>query len=148
MDGHATDHVEILQDHNALFRSLAFYEEDLERRCKMHKRRVDMLEPICNDLNAQYYLMIRRQMMFELAEIYNEMMDLKLTLANRQADSETLDNHTIKKFNHLCSALQGTALVFLCSYIHSFNRFLKSGVLLSRYFQMFLDSKKIQRKQS
>lgn len=56
------------------------------------------------DLNAQYYLMIRRQMMFELAEIYNEMMDLKLTLANRQADSETLDNHTIKKFNHLCSA--------------------------------------------
>lgn len=43
-------------------------------------------------------------MMFELAEIYNEMMDLKLTLANRQADSETLDNHTIKKFNHLCSA--------------------------------------------
>nr|XP_040059351.1 KIF-binding protein [Gasterosteus aculeatus aculeatus] len=115
MDGHVTDHVEILQDHSALFRSLAFYEEDLERRCKMHKRRVDMLEPICNDLNAQYYLMIRRQMMFELAEIYNEMMDLKLTLANRQADSETLDNHTIKKFNHLCSAS-------------------------AKYFQMFLDS--------
>ncbi|KAL6113227.1 kifbp [Pungitius sinensis] len=115
MDGYVTDHVEILQDHSALFRSLAFYEEDLERRCKMHKRRVDMLEPICNDLNAQYYLMIRRQMMFELAEIYNEMMDLKLTLANRQADSETLDSHTIKKFNHLCSAS-------------------------AKYFQMFLDS--------
>ncbi|KAM8894303.1 KIF-binding protein [Spinachia spinachia] len=115
MDGYVTDHVEILQDYSALFRSLAFYEEDLERRCKMHKRRVDMLEPICNDLNAQYYLMIRRQMMFELAEIYNEMMDLKLTLANRQADSETLDNHTIKKFNNLCSAS-------------------------AKYFQMFLDS--------
>ncbi len=55
-------------------------------------------------MNAQYYLMIRRQLMFELAEIYNEMMDLKLTLANRQADTESLDNHTIKKFNHLCSA--------------------------------------------
>lgn len=56
------------------------------------------------DLNGQYYLMIRRQLMFELAETYNEMMDLKLALANRQADTQSLDNHTIKKFNHLCSA--------------------------------------------
>lgn len=48
MDGYVTDHIEILQDHSSLFRALAFFEEDLERRCKMHKRRVDMLEPICN----------------------------------------------------------------------------------------------------
>ncbi|KAG7236001.1 hypothetical protein INR49_001399 [Caranx melampygus] len=115
MDGYVTDHIEILQDHSSLFRALAFFEEDLERRCKMHKRRVDMLEPICSDLNSQYYLMIRRQLMFELAETYNEMMDLKLTLANRQADTQSLDNHTIKKFNHLCSAS-------------------------AKYFQMFLDS--------
>lgn len=47
MDGYVTDHVEILQDHSALFRSLAFFEEDVERRCKMHKRRVDMMETIC-----------------------------------------------------------------------------------------------------
>lgn len=43
-----TDHVEILQDHSALFRTLTFFEEDLEARCKMHKRRIDMLEPVCN----------------------------------------------------------------------------------------------------
>uniref|UniRef100_A0A667Y1C7 KIF-binding protein n=1 Tax=Myripristis murdjan TaxID=586833 RepID=A0A667Y1C7_9TELE len=104
IDGYVTDHIEILQDHSALFKALAFFEEDLERRCKMHKRRIDMLEPICNDLNAQYYLLIRRQLMFELAETYNEMMDLKLSLANRQADTQPLDNHTIKKFNHLCSS--------------------------------------------
>uniref|UniRef100_A0A3Q3X6D3 KIF-binding protein n=1 Tax=Mola mola TaxID=94237 RepID=A0A3Q3X6D3_MOLML len=115
MDGYVTDHVEILQDHSALFRNLAFFEEDLERRCKMHKRRIDMLEPICNDLNAQYYLLIRRQMMFELAETYSEMMDLKMTRSNRQADTESLDNHTIKKINHLCSSS-------------------------AKYFQMFLDS--------
>uniref|UniRef100_A0A7N6BAM7 KIF-binding protein n=1 Tax=Anabas testudineus TaxID=64144 RepID=A0A7N6BAM7_ANATE len=115
MDGYVTDHIEILQDHSALFRALAFFEEDMERRCKMHKRRVDMLEPICNDLNSQYYLLIRRQLMFELAETYSDMMDLKLTLANRQADTQSLDNHTIKKFNHLCSAS-------------------------AKYFQMFLDS--------
>ncbi|KPP79161.1 KIF1-binding protein-like [Scleropages formosus] len=101
MDGHVTDHIEILQDHSALFSALSFFEEDLERRCKMHKRRVDMLEPICKDLNAQYYLLICRQLQFELAETYYEMMDLKLALANKQ---DELDAHSIKKFNHLCNA--------------------------------------------
>lgn len=56
------------------------------------------------DLNSQYYLLIRRQLMFELAETYNEMMDLKLARANRQGDIQSLDNHTIKKINHLCSS--------------------------------------------
>ncbi|XP_061131950.1 KIF-binding protein [Syngnathus typhle] len=115
MDGYVTDHVEILQDHSSLFRALAFFEEDVERRCKMHKRRVDLLETICLELNAQYYLMIRRQLMFELAETYNEMMDLKLTLANRLADTQSLDSHNIKKFNSLCIAS-------------------------NKYYQMFLDS--------
>ncbi|XP_063047905.1 KIF-binding protein [Engraulis encrasicolus] len=101
MDGHVTDHIEITQDHSALFKVLAFFEEDLERRCKMHKRRVDMLEPICKELNPQYYLLVCRQLQFELAETYYELMDLKLALADRQDD---LDAHTVKKFNTLCSA--------------------------------------------
>lgn len=101
MDGHVTDHVEILQDHSALFRVLAFFEGDPERRCRMHKRRVDLLEPVCRDLNARFYLLIHRQLQFELAETFYEMMDLKLTVANRQ---EQLDGHALKKFNQLCSA--------------------------------------------
>ncbi|XP_076831098.1 KIF-binding protein [Brachyhypopomus gauderio] len=101
MDGHVTDHIEILQDHSALFKVLAFFEQDLERRCKMHKRRVDMLEPICKDLNAQFYLLICRQLQFELAETFYEMMDLKLAVADKQ---DQPDSHTIKKFNHLCTA--------------------------------------------
>ncbi|XP_016412415.1 KIF1-binding protein homolog [Sinocyclocheilus rhinocerous] len=112
MDGHVTDHIEILQDHSALFKVLAFFEQDLERRCKMHKRRVDLLEPICKDLNAQYYLLICRQLQFELAETYYEMMDLKLAVADKQ---DQPDVHTIKKFNHLCSSSM-------------------------KYYQMFLDS--------
>ncbi|KAJ8393276.1 hypothetical protein AAFF_G00063480 [Aldrovandia affinis] len=112
MDGHVTDHIEILQDHSALFKALSFFEEDLERRCKMHKRRVDMLEPLCRDLNAQYYLLICRQLQFELGETYYEMMDLKLAIADKQ---DELDTHTVKKFNHLCASSM-------------------------KYFQMFLDS--------
>lgn len=48
--------------------------------------------------------MIRRQMMFELAETYDEMMNLKMIRVNTQADAQSLDKHSIKKINHLCSS--------------------------------------------
>ncbi|XP_062467663.1 KIF-binding protein isoform X2 [Pezoporus occidentalis] len=98
VDGYVTDHIEIVQDHSALFKVLAFFEEDYERRCKMHKRRIDMLEPICSELNPQYYLLISRQLQFELADTYYKMMDLKVAIGNRL---EELDSHTIKKINSL-----------------------------------------------
>lgn len=114
LDGHATDHIEILQDHSALFKVLAFFEEDYERRCKMHKRRIDMLEPLCKEINPQYYLLICRQLQFELADTYYEMMDLKIAIGNRLVE---LDCHTIKKINTLAlSAI--------------------------KYYEMFLDSLK------
>uniref|UniRef100_A0A8C5NQ97 KIF-binding protein n=1 Tax=Junco hyemalis TaxID=40217 RepID=A0A8C5NQ97_JUNHY len=98
VDGYVTDHIEIVQDHSALFKVLAFFEEDYERRCKMHKRRIDMLEPIYTDLNPQYYLLVRRQLQCELADTYYEMMDLKVAIGNRL---EKLDSHTVKKINSL-----------------------------------------------
>ena len=61
LDGHVTDHIEIVQDMSQLFKYLAFFENDFERRCKMHKRRVDMLNDILVELNPQHYLMVCRQ---------------------------------------------------------------------------------------
>ncbi|XP_066456742.1 KIF-binding protein isoform X1 [Eleutherodactylus coqui] len=101
LDGHVTDHIEVIQDHSALFKILAFFEEDYERRCKMHKRRVDMLEPLCKELNPQYYLLVCRQLQFELADTYYEMMDLKVAIGNKL---DELDSHTIKKINSLVQA--------------------------------------------
>uniref|UniRef100_A0A4X2LDS9 KIF-binding protein n=1 Tax=Vombatus ursinus TaxID=29139 RepID=A0A4X2LDS9_VOMUR len=101
VDGYITDHIEIVQDHSSLFKVLAFFEEDYERRCKMHKRRIAMLEPLTVDLNPQYYLLITRQLQFELAHTYYEMMDLKVAIANRL---EELDSHTVKKINSLAQS--------------------------------------------
>ena len=89
--------------------------------------------------------MIRRQLMFELAEIYSEMMDLKLMLSNRQADTQSLDSHTVKKFNHLCSASAKWVYVCDCCTYECLKNLCYSiwyicCLLLSRYFQMFLDS--------
>ncbi|KAE8590896.1 hypothetical protein XENTR_v10018245 [Xenopus tropicalis] len=112
LDGHVTDHIEIIQDHSSLFKLLAFFEEDYERRCKMHKRRIDMLEPLCKELNPQYYLLICRQLQFELADTSYEMMDLKVAIGNKL---DEMDTHTIKKINSLAQ----TAI---------------------KYYEMFLDS--------
>ncbi|XP_072280446.1 KIF-binding protein [Pyxicephalus adspersus] len=101
LDGHVTDHIEVVQDHSALFKVLAFFEEDYERRCRMHKRRVDMLEPLTNELNPQYYLLVCRQLQFELADTYYEMMDLKVAIGNKL---DEMDSHTIKKINSLAQS--------------------------------------------
>ncbi|XP_069835215.1 KIF-binding protein isoform X2 [Dendropsophus ebraccatus] len=101
LDGHVTDHIEVIQDHSALFKVLAFFEDDYERRCKMHKRRIDMLEPLCKELNPQYYLLVCRQLQFELADTYYEMMDLKVAIGNKL---DEMDSHTVKKINSLAQS--------------------------------------------
>ncbi|KAM3913302.1 KIF-binding protein [Leptodactylus fuscus] len=101
LDGHVTDHIEVIQDHSALFKVLAFFEEDYERRCRMHKRRIDMLEPLCKELNPQYYLLVCRQLQFELADTYYEMMDLKVAIGNKL---DEMDSHTVKKINSLAQS--------------------------------------------
>ncbi|XP_038600090.1 KIF-binding protein [Tachyglossus aculeatus] len=112
VDGHVTDHIEVVQDHSALFKALAFFEADYERRCKMHKRRVDMLEPLSAELNPRYYLLVVRQLQFELAETSYEMMDLKVALAERLAEPAP---RAVKKINALARAAIGYYQLFLDS---------------------------------
>lgn len=99
LDGHCTDHVELIQDHSKAFKTLAFFELDFERQCKMHKRRIDMLEGTLKELNTQFYLMICRQLMYEIAETYSAMLDLKLAIIEEAGITPT--PHAVKKINHL-----------------------------------------------
>ena len=57
LDGYVTHYVEIVQDHSQLFKYLAFFDTDLERQCKMCKRRADMLSAVLSELNPQHYLL-------------------------------------------------------------------------------------------
>lgn len=100
LDGHCTDHVEVIQDHSHLYRALAFFEQDLERQCKMHKRRVDMLQDILKQISPQFYLMIYRQVQFELGETFSEMLDNKLAMLEMSEQPPT--QHAVRKINSLC----------------------------------------------
>ncbi|CAL1536932.1 unnamed protein product [Lymnaea stagnalis] len=99
LESHASDAVEIIQDHSRAYKLLAFFELDMNRQCRMHKRRIDMLSDLLKELNPQHYLLVCRQLMFELAETYSEMVDLKVTLIELERTRAT--PYSTSKINNL-----------------------------------------------
>jgi len=100
LDGYVTDHIEINQDISRLYQGLVFFEKNSSTKCKLHKRRIDLIQPLLDELNPQYYLAICRQLQFELAEIYADMMDLKYRISVRENSRQNVG--VIRKINHLC----------------------------------------------
>ncbi|XP_037072888.1 KIF-binding protein-like [Pollicipes pollicipes] len=99
---HASDHVEVVREHSQLFKALIFFESDLDRQCKMYKRRVDLLEPVLAELNPTYYLLVIRQLQYELAEIYSDIAQCKVELQrDRDKRGQHVTAHVVEKINHL-----------------------------------------------
>lgn len=69
LDGWVTDHIEILQDESLLYKKLSEFCPSFEDKCKMHKRRIDMLEQVVSKLSQKHYLVKCRQMWFEIGKI-------------------------------------------------------------------------------
>ena len=101
LESHASDYAAIVQDHSSLFRLLSQFELDPERKCRMHKRRADMLSDLTNQLNPQHFLVICRQCQYELGEIYYEMADLKIVLAT---EKDSPPPQAVAKINRLLSS--------------------------------------------
>lgn len=102
LEDHASDYVSITQEMSHLYKALAFFEPSEDRRCKMHKRRVDLLTVLIKELNPQYYLHVCRQIYYELAETYSAMMDNKLTLLEGEQSRPT--SQQTKKINTLATS--------------------------------------------
>ncbi|KDR21661.1 KIF1-binding protein-like protein [Zootermopsis nevadensis] len=113
LEGHASDCVQITQDLSQLYKYLAFFEEDEERQSRMHKRRIDHLESVLKELNPHYYLLVCRQLWYELGETYSDILDIKLQ--RLQTVDERPTPHALRKVNHLAEQS-----------IANFNMFLES----------------------
>ncbi|CAH0406829.1 unnamed protein product [Chilo suppressalis] len=100
LDSLASDYIELIQDSSQSYSYLAFFEEDDERRAKMHKRRIDMLEELVKEINPTYYLQYCRQLWFELGEVYSDILNIKLEKLNKTKEKPT--PHALKKINMLC----------------------------------------------
>lgn len=113
LEWHASDNISVVQDHSQLFKHLIFFEPALDRKCRMYKRRADMLENLLKELNPQHYLLLMRQLYFEVGIIYSEMADCKITLVS---DTEKPTSHAVLKINKLI----GQSLKHFDNFINSF----------------------------
>lgn len=57
LDERASDYVDCVQDQSKLYRQLAFFELNIDNQCKMHKRRIDLLEELMKELNPEHFLL-------------------------------------------------------------------------------------------
>ncbi|XP_076686657.1 KIF-binding protein [Andrena cerasifolii] len=99
LECHASDYISIVQDVSQAYKYLAFFEEHEDRRAKMHKRRIDVLESAVKELNPHYYKAACRQIWLELAETYSDILDIKLD--RLESFNNAVTSQAFGKINHL-----------------------------------------------
>lgn len=114
-DTHASDYAKIVQDMSALYDTLAFFEEDETRQCKIHKKRVDELEALIELLNPQFFRAICREVRYELGLTYNKMLGIKL---DRVGAGNKPDLLAINKINKLSVK----SIVHFTAFIESYHK--------------------------
>ena len=92
----ASGYVEVIQDHSLLYKLLTCFETEVAHKCRLHKRRIDLLAATLTELNPQHFLSACRQLTFELAESHAEMANLKIVQA-----SESPSAQAVGKINRL-----------------------------------------------
>lgn len=108
----ASDHVSILQDSSSLYQLLAFFQQDEGIQCKLHKRRLDMLDKAVNELNPVYYMKVCRELWYELGETSLCMADLKQS----QAENTGQSHFQVKSQHHHAQGIQ-----YFEKYLKTFN---------------------------
>lgn len=77
LDTLASDYIEIIQDQSLVYLNLLFFEDNPDNQAKLHKRRIDLLENIVDNISSQYYMNYCRQIWFELGRSYSDIIDIK-----------------------------------------------------------------------
>jgi len=77
LDGFVSDHYACCNLESRLYGALVLHEADVSRALAMHKRRAAALEPLADALNPKAYHAIMRQLLYDLAGIYGDMLDVR-----------------------------------------------------------------------
>lgn len=110
----ASDYIEIAQDKSQMYAHLAFFEDNPENQAKLHKRRADLLESVISEINPACYVQYCRQIWFELAQIYTDILDIKMDKLQETKDRPT--PHALTKINTLVQK----SIQHYTSFINSF----------------------------
>ena len=73
-----SNHIAILQDQSELYRQLAIFERDGERKVKMYRRRAAYLETLPTVLNPSAFEQLYKDVAHELGQIYSGILEIKL----------------------------------------------------------------------
>ena len=96
LDGFVTDHTKIAQNISTIYKYLAFFEGDLSTKCKLHKRRVNLLKDIEGQLAVNAYEHLVQDLCYELGSTYENMATLKRDIFHRQQDETKQSGNGIK----------------------------------------------------
>ena len=72
LDGYVTDHITIQQEISKLYHSLACFETSMKRIAAMEKRRIQLLQPIAEDINNEHYVLKTKELWYECAQAAQE----------------------------------------------------------------------------
>ena len=104
LDSLASDHTSVLQDYSQLYKLLSHFESDLSVKCRMQKRRIDILTSVITELNPQHFLPFVRQLEFEMGETYRDMADLKIVITGEDSSLPGITGYAVKKINTLLNS--------------------------------------------
>lgn len=118
IDTEATEYSKIVQDHALVYKHLAFFESDPSNQAKMHKRRIDLLETLLEELNKVFYMNIVRELLYELGTAYCNILDIKLeTFEESQKEPNAMVNpNALKKINDLITKSRNNFIEFISTY--------------------------------
>eukprot|EP01084_Bolivina_argentea_P160176 278939_1 len=118
LDGFVTDHTKIAQHISTIYKYLAFFEQDKSTKCKLHKRRINLLKDIEAQLSVNAYEDLVQDLCYELGSIYENMGSLKKDILDAQDKSKEVNTEMkqIKKINDLYSK----AVHYLTKYVNIF----------------------------
>ncbi len=127
LDGHVTDHCDILRDISELYTHIMYFDGNPENQSKYLKRKLDLLKPVADELNEQYYMAIKRQYLYDIATIYSDMMDVKIDVLNEKRESTAAGP----------GAANNEKAYMM---VQKINLLIKNAI---RYFQLFLNTMKV-----
>ena len=111
LDGFVTEHVSILNDISNCYRSLIGFEADLERKARMYKARLNLLEPLTKELNPSVFESMLQQLLLDCGTISSDLHDTRYS--QWEQDKTVI---TVKKLNDI--AYRG--VLYFTRFINSF----------------------------
>lgn len=134
LEQRCSDYISCILDQSQIYASLISYIPEIENRCKIVKRRIDLLEELDKELNSQYYLQHCRQIWYELGNIYGEQVSLKQLQNRPLIEGETTGGNEVMA--ERLQALKKINMLIAKSILH-YHKFLNSFDYLNKNKKKF-----------